>query len=237
MAEDAHARKHEPRITPVSSITRRQGVVTELRRSIVLGAIKPGERLTESSLSRALGVSRPTVREALHQVSQEGLVVQEPYRGLRVADLDPPMLLDLARVRMALDLEAASEILADPTGGRLDWVIGAWERYLEVMDSPDPLAQHDAHMEFHRSIWEASENSVLMRLWPVTEAHMTIALARDQAAREDPERARAVHEAIIDAFHTGDLDNVRVALEAHTLQSAEELVRVLADETSDEARA
>lgn len=230
MTEEASSRKVDPRIAPVSSVTRRQGVVTELRRSIVLGAIKPGERLTESGLSRALGVSRPTVREALNQVSQEGLVIQEPYRGLRVADLDARELLDIARVRMALDLEAAAEILADPTGARLDWVIGAWERYLEVMDSPDPLAQHDAHLAFHRSIWEASENSFLMRLWPVTESHVTIALARDQATREDPDRARAVHEAIIDAFRTGDLGAVRAALEAHTLTSAEELVSALAEE-------
>jgi len=81
-------RADPPGLAPVASISRRDGVMNEIRRAIILGTIKPGEKLTENKLSAALNVSRPTMREALAQLSQEGLLVQEPYRGLRVADLD-----------------------------------------------------------------------------------------------------------------------------------------------------
>ncbi|WP_256840585.1 GntR family transcriptional regulator [Ornithinimicrobium faecis] len=214
-------------MAPVSSVSRREGVVSELRRSIVLGRLKPGERLTESGLSTALGVSRPTVREALNQVSQEGLIIQEPYRGLRVADLTPAEVMDMARVRMALDLQAATDVLSDTSGLRVAAVVQAWERCAPELGSPDPLVQHDAHLELHRSIWAAAENSFLIRLWPSIQAHMTIALARDQAAQKDPRRNVAGHQAIIEAFRSRDIEAVRRALEIHTLVSARELADMM----------
>ncbi|WP_109471911.1 GntR family transcriptional regulator [Ornithinimicrobium cavernae] len=216
-----------PRVAPVTSVSRREGVVSELRRSIVLGHLKPGERLTESGLSTALGVSRPTVREALNQVSQEGLLLQEPYRGLRVADLTPTEVLDMARVRMALDLQATTDILSDTSGRRVARVIEAWARCAPDLASPDPLVQHDAHLELHRSIWAAAENSFLIRLWPAIQAHMTIALARDQAAQQDRHRNVAGHQAIIEAFRSRDIEAVRRALEIHTLVSARELADIM----------
>jgi DNA-binding GntR family transcriptional regulator len=100
-------------LLPVSSVSRREAVMNEIRRAIVLGTLKPGEKLTESRLAAALNVSRPTIREALTQLAQEGLLIQEPYRGLRVADLDPDAIMDIARTRVALDMLAVEEILSD----------------------------------------------------------------------------------------------------------------------------
>ena len=219
-------------LSPVASVSRRDAVMNEIRRAIVLGALKPGEKLTENRLSASLSVSRPTMREALTQLAQEGLLIQEPYRGLRVADLDAKSIIDIAHTRIALDMLAAEAILADGTGQRLQIVRDAWDDYNRLPIDADPVTAHESHITFHRRIWEASENSLLIRLWPVTEAHLTIALAQDQATRHDPRRAHDVHERIVDALVGGDLDQVRAALVVHTIDSAEELVRMLAE--SDE---
>jgi DNA-binding GntR family transcriptional regulator len=216
-----------PPLMPAESVSRRDAVITQIKRGIVLGSIKPGDKLTESYLSTALGVSRPTVREALNQVAQEGLLIQEPYRGLRVADLEPAAVLDIADARMALDIQAVEGILADPTGRRMQLLMRAWADYERDAFASDPLIQHDAHIAFHRGIWAASENSFLMRLWPVTEAHITIVLAHDQVTRHDPQRAHAVHAAIIDAIQTKDMDKIRAAFVAHTVDSARELVAIM----------
>ena len=216
-------------LSPVASVSRRDAVMNEIRRAIVLGALKPGEKLTENRLSASLSVSRPTMREALTQLAQEGLLIQEPYRGLRVADLDAKAIIDIARTRVALDMLAAEAILADASGQRLQIVRNAWDDYNRLPIDADPVTAHESHITFHRRIWEASENSLLIRLWPVTEAHLTIALAQDQATRHDPRRAHDVHERIVDALVGGDLDQVRAALVVHTIDSAEELVRLLAE--------
>lgn len=216
-----------PALTPVANMSRRNAVITQIKRGILRGSIKPGEKLTESYLSSALGVSRPTVREALNQVAQEGLVVQEPYRGLRVADLDAAAVLDSADVRVALDMQAVEAILADPTGRRMELLMAAWSDYERDAFASDPIVQHEAHIAFHRGIWAASENSFLMKLWPVTEAHITISLAHDQVTRHDAERAHAVHSALIEAIQTRSMNKIQAAFVGHTIDSAGQLVAIM----------
>lgn len=212
---------------PITSLSRRDGAIHAIRRAIVAGTLQPGEKLTESQLASSLNVSRPTMREALAQLSQDGLLIQEPYRGLHVADVDARTIMDTARTRMALDTLAARDILSDPTGARLREVELAWREYDRLPIDADPVEAHEAHIAFHRRIWIASENSMLIRLWPVAEAQMTILLARDQAARDDPRRSHAVHEDLVEAIRSGDLDRIHKALEVHTLDSARDLVAML----------
>ncbi|MGV9867023.1 GntR family transcriptional regulator [Rhodococcus koreensis] len=214
-------------LLPVASISRREGVIAEIKRAIVLGSLQPGEKLTEVQLATSLNVSRPTVREALNQLSQEGLLVQEPYRGLRVAHLSEAALLDIAEVRVAIDMQAMTAILSDPTGERLERVMQGWRDFERFAFDPDPVVQHEAHLRFHRSIWAASDNYLLLKLWPVTEAHITIALAQDQFTRSDPERAYAVHSELIATIQTRDLEKIRAAFVAHTVDSAKELIALM----------
>ena len=217
-------------LTPIASMSRRDGVINEIRRAIVLGTLRPGEKLVEHRLASSMNVSRPTTREALTQLAQEGLLVQEPYRGLRVAALDPDAIMDIARTRVALDMLAVKGIFADRSGRRLEMVRSAWREFDLLPFDADPVEAHEAHVAFHRRIWEASENTLLIRLWPVTEAHITIALAQDQATRDDPRRAHDVHKLLVDAIVSGDLDQVHRALIAHTIDSAEELVAMLREQ-------
>ena len=214
-------------LAPISSVTRRDGVMLEIRRAIVTGTLKPGEKLTENRLAAALNVSRPTIREALAQLAQEGLLIQEPYRGLRVADLDADAIRDIARTRVALDMLAVEGVLGDPSGRRLSRVRAAWEEYERLPVDPDPVEAHEAHVAFHRAIWEASENTLLIRMWPVTEAHITIVLAQDQATRSDPRRAHDVHQRLVEAILGRDLERVHRALVVHTIDSAEELIAMI----------
>lgn len=219
-----------PGLVPVTTLSRRDAAIAEIRRGIVLGALRPGEKLTELSLAGTLGVSRATVREALSQLAREGLVTVEPYRGLRVADLDHASLRDLARTRVSLDLLAVRDILADPGGERLAAVRTAWTAFETTVHDADPIVRHEGHLAFHRAIWTASENTLLAQLWPVIEAHMTIALAQDQAVRPGAERARQTHADLVAAIESRDLAAVEAALTTHIITSADELIALRTSE-------
>ncbi|WP_353816578.1 GntR family transcriptional regulator [Agromyces sp. SYSU T00266] len=214
----------------VASVSRKDAVGIEIRRAIILGRLKPGDKLTETQLASSLGVSRPTVREALNRLTREGLIVQEPYRGLRVADVTKEQIRDIAVARVGLDMLAIDAILADETGRRMQIVEEGWDQFERYAFHPDPVVQHEAHLAFHRQVWAASENYLLLKLWPVTEAHITLAIAEDQTARDDPERAHRVHADLMDAIRTKDRDTIEAAFVAHTLTSAEELITLLGGE-------
>lgn len=212
-----------PARSPVTT-PQRESVVTRIRRAVVVGDLAPGQKLTEIRLAAELDVSRATLREALNLLVQEGLLVQEPYRGFSVASLDDGELRDIAQTRVPLDLIAVQGIVADETGRRRELVRQAWERYDRDALDPDPLVQHEAHLAFHHAVWAASENTMLLRLWPVTEAMATIALAQDQAARSDPTRAHASHRKLAQAVLDGDLELVERRLHEHIVEAADELL-------------
>ncbi len=209
--------------TPVSNTERRQRVIDEIKRRIVLGELRPGQRIIEADLTSSLEVSRPTAREALNQMARDGFLIQEAYRGLRVADIEVDSLLEIARVRVALDTEAIDEILDDATGERMARLEEIWDRFESESHEADQLAVHEAHVRFHRGIWEAADNYLLMRIWPVVEAQMTIILAYDQFTRRDSGRAHAIHAALMHAIRNGDRARIRTALNVHTMDSAQEL--------------
>lgn len=93
---------NEDQIERVDAPIRRQ-VEESVRRAIVDGRFKPGERLVESQLCRRLGVSRPIVREALRQLVAEELVVIVPHHGARVASVSADEARQIYEVRAELE--------------------------------------------------------------------------------------------------------------------------------------
>ena len=81
----------------------RDVVFNTLRKAILKGELKPGERLMEIALAERLGVSRTPVREAMRKLELEGLVVMIPRRGAQVANITEKDLNDVLEVRRALD--------------------------------------------------------------------------------------------------------------------------------------
>ena len=93
----------------------RQQALTALRRAITSGELPPGMHLVETDLSDALQISRGTLREAMRQLQQEGLISVTGDRGrLSVRHLDAKEIRDIFHVRAALESLAARELCALP---------------------------------------------------------------------------------------------------------------------------
>lgn len=74
-----------------------------LRRRLLVGELLPGQRLTEESLARDLGVSRTPVREALHKLELEGLVEPAGARGFRVPADSLAEINELFEIRAVME--------------------------------------------------------------------------------------------------------------------------------------
>lgn len=86
--------------------TLRQEVADEIRRKILKGEFKAGERIKEHEMAQLLGVSRGPVREALRQLEQEGLVRYERNVGCSVAPMNEKDIYEIGLLRAALEILA-----------------------------------------------------------------------------------------------------------------------------------
>lgn len=151
-------------------------VVRQIELLILRGILRPGERLPpERELSERLGVSRPSLREALAELSAAGLLVTRPGSGVYVAEVlgsaFSPALVELfsrhdeARydaLAFRRDVEGLAADRAARLGSDTDLaVIDAAFRRMEQATTAD-AARLDA--AFHLAIVEASHNSILIHM-------------------------------------------------------------------------
>ena len=61
-----------------------------IRRRILTGEFRPGQKINESEIALKLGISRSPVREAFRVLEREGLITTLPRKGSYITDISPP---------------------------------------------------------------------------------------------------------------------------------------------------
>lgn len=142
----------------------RDVVFNTLRKAILTGELKPGERLLEIHLANRLGVSRTPIREAIRKLELEGLVIMIPRRGAEVAQITEKSLKEVLEVRRALDAlcaELACDRITAEEEERLKQACDEFERATETKDATTIAA---ADVALHDIIVQATGNSRLIQL-------------------------------------------------------------------------
>lgn len=142
----------------------RDVVFNTLRRAILRGELKPGERLMEIQLANKLGVSRTPIREAIRKLELEGLVLMIPRKGAEVAEITEKNLRDVLEVRCALE-ELAVQLACDRiTKEEIVVLREAGEHFRDELGSDDITKIAQADEAFHDVIFTATENGRLIQL-------------------------------------------------------------------------
>lgn len=142
----------------------RDVVFNTLRKAILTGELKPGERLLEIHLANRLGVSRTPIREAIRKLELEGLVIMIPRRGAEVAQITEKSLREVLEVRRALDAlcaELACDRITAEEEERLKQACDEFERATETKDATTIAA---ADVALHDIIVQATGNRRLIQL-------------------------------------------------------------------------
>jgi len=142
----------------------RDVVFNTLRQAILRGELKPGERLMEIQLANKLGVSRTPVREALHKLEQEGLVLTIPRKGAEVADISEKSLHDVLEVRRALEALAIQLACDKMTVVQIQELADAAQAFRDTLGSDDITRIAEADVAFHDVIHLATGNQRLIQL-------------------------------------------------------------------------
>ena len=141
-----------------------------LRRDIVSGQIKPGDKLVEMALAERYGVSRTPIREALRRLEQDGLV-QRVGRRLQVRQHRPDEILDIYDVRIVLEEAAARAAALRRTAVELSLLARAYDAMRGIRED-DAAAQQRAGWAFHELIWAASHSTTLVDLLSRLQANL-----------------------------------------------------------------
>jgi GntR family transcriptional regulator, rspAB operon transcriptional repressor len=190
-----------------------------LRRDILSGEIPAGET-SQLALARELEVGRTPLREALRMLQHEGLVISEPNRRVRVAELTPEDAEQLYTMRISLEAMAVRLTVPDLGSAEvaeLEGLLAQMEHYMRRQDSAGLRAPHRA---FHAClVVGAGERTAatISLLFDHAERYRRTFAGSDQESWN--ERA-AEHRGIVDAAATGDPDLTIERLLSHYLQTS-----------------
>ncbi|MGI8577013.1 MAG: GntR family transcriptional regulator [Nocardioidaceae bacterium] len=203
-------------------------IADKLRAAISQGKFPAGAQLGEAELARELGVSRGPLREGMQRLTQEGLLVSIPNRGLFVVEMTDDDVRDMYVARTAVERAAAAQILQGDdvrqAAGRLLAICKKMERASARLD---PVGIGACDIEFHECVVAMAHSPRLSRMHNtlLTEARMCInALG---GTYPDPDVRVPEHRSIAEAFGLGDPALVDRLLMAHMDDAVQRLSMVV----------
>ncbi|UYM03777.1 GntR family transcriptional regulator [Solicola gregarius] len=202
-------------------------IAAKLRDAIRGGELPAGAQLGEAELARELGVSRGPLREGMQRLTQEGLLVSIPNRGLFVVEMTEADVRDMYVARSAVERAAAAQVFDhDPTK-----TAGDLRKIADRMSAASDRERSDqvgeSDLDFHDCLVAGAHSPRLSRMHDtlLTETRMCInALGSTYPA---PDIRVPEHQAIADAFAADDPALVDRLLVAHMDDAVERLSTVV----------
>ncbi|WP_370250185.1 GntR family transcriptional regulator [Nocardioides sp.] len=223
------------RVEHTSTVER---TVAELRRAIFEGEVESGTPLREIALAESLGVSRPTVREALAMLVAEGLAVRLPHRGVSVATPEAESVRDVCRARWVLE---GSGVLAwpDADAEARAHVRRCLEAYTAAVREHEAAEARGAaseqgyqqlntlHLAFHVSLVGLTGSPRLVAMAENLVVELKLALAQvERLARNAHDQADS-HTALVELLERDDVAGAHAFLRAHLEDAEDEIITAL----------
>ncbi len=193
----------------------RDVVFHTLRRGIMQGDLKPGERLMEIKLANRLGVSRTPIREAIRMLELEGLVVMIPRKGAQVAEITEKDLKDVLEVRMGLEELAVKFACQRITEEQLDNLYHASRKFEEAVKREDLTELAQADVDFHDLIYKATGNERLVQL--LNNIREQMYRYRVEYLKDEEIRGSLVqeHDTLLEKLSQRDLEGAKQVTQSH----------------------
>ena len=195
--------------------TVRARAANELRDRILTGRLRPGTRLDLDQVTREFGTSRTPVREALLELSYEGLVEVAPRSGITVIGISPDDAVDNFAVLAALAGKAAEWATARITEAQL----AELRQLAAAIDGADDVIA--ANRRFHRAVNLASGSPRLLTY--LRQAVRVVPASYFELFPEREQTSQREHAALLDAITRGDAVAARTIAEAHVLDAGQAL--------------
>lgn len=196
-------------------------VCSVLRKAILKGEFKPGERLVQTELAERIGVSRMPIREALRTLELEGLIKIEPHKGAVVRAISKEEIKETYELRSMLEPLALEKSIPNLTTNDLE--------LLKNLQQEMILSTGDTYIEknkkFHRFLLSRCQSPKLLGL--IDTISHGVALDTPEIVPGQIEKSDKEHKHILEAVIEGDGTKAAELLTKHIKRSGTALLKSL----------
>ncbi|MFC5407586.1 GntR family transcriptional regulator [Cohnella soli] len=196
-------------------------LVEYIKQQILDGMLNPGDRIVETKVAKELGISQTPVREAIRQLSGEGIITIVPNKGPMVRTFDMKDIFEVYSLRSMLEglaIRLAVQHAADEEIEELVRFFDEMKRKM-VDEDVESLLQESIHL--HQSIIRLSNHSRLSASYDSITFHISLAgriLGRVSTKQKEVDQ----HAELIDALVRRDPDHAEKIMRMHILRSFNE---------------
>lgn len=207
-------------------------IAASLAERIVRGELKPGDRVRQDEIAHDFSASHVPVREAFRQLEARGLLISRARRGVYVASLDQASLVEITRMRVALEVLALKYAIPNLTD---DDIVLARRAAKQVDGSKDMSTWEDANRQFHLALYRPCQMPrVLHDIETLHEARLRYMYATATIIDWNPS-SQDEHLEIIAAVKSRDTARACVLLEEHIVRAGDILLAAVGQLTLDPA--
>lgn len=191
-------------------------IVEQLRDDIFSGRISPGEHLVETELAKKFSVSRGPVRDAIRQLSWEGVVDIGCNKGAIVSSPPPDEITELlVPIRRTLEKFAVRSFFDHLTESDFKEWDEILEKIRKACENNDINLTAEYDLAFHRSLVTRSQSADLIAIWSSIVSRVREHFKVTHANYKNLINVYKEHVAVVDALRCGELNKALDAMEKH----------------------
>lgn len=195
-----------------------EDLVSLIKQQIIDGTLNPGDRIVETKLAKELGISQTPVREAIRQLSGEGIITIVPNKGPIVRKIDSNDIFEIYSIRSFLEgfaIRLATQYATDDDINEL----AAFYQDMKTKLSDDSVKTLTAEsLHIHRTIIRLSRHARLIKMYESISFQIALA-GRILGVISTKQKEVAQHWELVDAMMKRDPEHAERVMRSHIYQS------------------
>lgn len=200
-------------------------VYQRIKEDIITGVYSQGEVLNERKLAETMGISRTPIREALQMLNIDGWVLNEVYKGAVVRTFDIDYVMNVHKVRKALEVLAVEDAISNITERDIKELNNIINKQEQSLTNYNPAAFMKLDREFHEKIYSFSKNDILLHLLMNINDIIRYFGIKVLMVPERNITTLSEHRAVLDAIMARDVAMAKKAMEEHMIKTSEAILK------------
>ena len=203
-------------------------LISDIRKEVSSGILKPGDQLEVTALAERFGVSRTPIREAIRTLVESGVLETRPRKGSFVRVLSAKQLLDLFQVAAELEGMACRLAALSLTKKNVEAIESGLAKCTQAAEFQNNVEYAMANLDFHTAIHNASGNDWLIEQLRQLQINLNSYRTMPYEIRGRLKKSTDEHKIICDAILSGDGEHACNLMRDHMMLQGKRLPSIIA---------